>query len=119
MTSVQVFDRPMCCSTGVCGPEVDPVLVRFGSDLEWLRGQGIEVARHNLAQQPGEFAAHADVVAVLRSEGTACLPIVRANGTIVSCGRYPSRGMLARWAGLAPAEQPVAESSCCGSSSCC
>ena len=24
MAKVQVFDPPMCCSTGVCGPEVDP-----------------------------------------------------------------------------------------------
>ncbi|MEI7606377.1 MAG: arsenic metallochaperone ArsD family protein [Rhodospirillaceae bacterium] len=22
----------MCCSTGVCGPEVDPVLVTFAAD---------------------------------------------------------------------------------------
>jgi hypothetical protein len=119
MTTVQVFDRPMCCSTGVCGPEVDPVLVRFSSDIEWLRGQGIQVARYNLAQQPGEFAAHADVVAVLQSAGTACLPVVRVNGAIVSYGRYPSRALLARWCGLVPEERPVAASSCCGSSGCC
>jgi hypothetical protein len=25
MPKVQVFDPPMCCSTGVCGPEVDPL----------------------------------------------------------------------------------------------
>ena len=37
MSKVQVFDPPMCCSTGVCGPEVDPALVRFAADLEWLK----------------------------------------------------------------------------------
>jgi len=26
MTSLQVFDKPMCCTTGFCGPTVDPVL---------------------------------------------------------------------------------------------
>ncbi len=30
---IQVYDPAMCCSTGVCGPEVDPVLVRFATDL--------------------------------------------------------------------------------------
>lgn len=23
---INVYDKPMCCSTGVCGPDVDPVL---------------------------------------------------------------------------------------------
>ena len=26
MKTIQVYDKPMCCSTGVCGPKVDPVL---------------------------------------------------------------------------------------------
>jgi hypothetical protein len=34
MSKVQVFDPPMCCSTGVCGPEVDPALVRFASNQQ-------------------------------------------------------------------------------------
>jgi hypothetical protein len=24
MTQIDVFDHPMCCSRGVCGPQVDP-----------------------------------------------------------------------------------------------
>jgi hypothetical protein len=34
MSKFQVFDPAMCCSTGVCGPEVDPALVRFAVDVE-------------------------------------------------------------------------------------
>jgi len=55
-TKIEVYDPPMCCSSGVCGPRVDPVLPRFAGDLKWLQEQGIEVARHNLAQQPLAFA---------------------------------------------------------------
>jgi hypothetical protein len=29
---LDVFDPAMCCSTGVCGPEVDPQLVQFAAD---------------------------------------------------------------------------------------
>jgi hypothetical protein len=36
MTTVEVFDPPMCCSTGVCGPRVDPALATFAADLAWL-----------------------------------------------------------------------------------
>ena len=37
---VRVFDPPMCCSTGVCGPSVDPVLVCFSAGIDWLKAQG-------------------------------------------------------------------------------
>ena len=57
MPKLSVFDKPMCCSSGVCGPEVDPALVNFSADLLWLAGQGVEVERLNPAQQPDAFAA--------------------------------------------------------------
>jgi hypothetical protein len=48
---IQIFDPAMCCSTGVCGPSVDPELVRFAADLDWLARQGVEVERYNLYNQ--------------------------------------------------------------------
>ena len=50
MTKLEVFDPAMCCSTGVCGAEVDPRLPQFAADLEWVAQQGVQVARYNLAQ---------------------------------------------------------------------
>ena len=37
MTVVSIYDPPMCCSTGVCGPEVDPKLARSAgaARLRW------------------------------------------------------------------------------------
>ena len=42
-TTIRVFDPAMCCSTGVCGPGVDPELARFASDVDWLQKQGVKV----------------------------------------------------------------------------
>ena len=56
MTKVQIYDKAMCCSTGICGPQVDPVLPKFSADLDWLKDQGHDVVRFNLAQDPAEFA---------------------------------------------------------------
>ena len=53
---IQVFDPPMCCSTGVCGPDVNPELVQFASNLDWFKKQGIAVERFNLSANPGAFA---------------------------------------------------------------
>jgi hypothetical protein len=31
--TIRVFDPAMCCSTGVCGPSIDPELTRFAGDV--------------------------------------------------------------------------------------
>jgi hypothetical protein len=31
MPHLDVFDPPLCCPAGVCGPRVDPVLPRFAA----------------------------------------------------------------------------------------
>jgi hypothetical protein len=91
---IQIFDPAMCCSTGVCGPALDPELVRFSADVEWLKGRGIEVERHGLAQEPRAFAEHSLVKAELAEHGTECLPIVLLNGRVIAEGKYPGRGEL-------------------------
>jgi DNA-binding transcriptional ArsR family regulator len=100
MTELKVFDPALCCSTGVCGPEVNDALVRFAADLEWLRGLGVAVRRYNLAQEAGAFAGDAVVRQALQREGTDCLPLVLAGGAIVARGRYPSRDELLGWSGV-------------------
>ena len=127
MTRIDVFDPPMCCSTGVCGLAVDPLLAAFAADLQWLREQGVEVRRHNLAQEPERFVGHATVHALLQTEGDACLPLVLVNDAVIWRGAYPRREALARAAGLAPAasrSKPVirlsATGGCCTpGSGCC
>jgi AhpD family alkylhydroperoxidase len=101
MTKVEVFDPPMCCSTGVCGPSVDPALARFSADLHWLTNEGVNVERYNLAQQPQAFATNQVVKAALHADGNQCLPLVLINGQIASKGAYPAREELARLAGIA------------------
>jgi AhpD family alkylhydroperoxidase len=103
MTKIEVFDRPMCCSTGVCGPDVDPVLVQFASDLQWLAKQGILVERYTLSQQPQAFAANTTVKSLLEKEGNECLPLTLVDGQVVSKGRYVAREDLARLSGLVTA----------------
>ena len=61
MIKLQVFDPAMCCSTGVCGPSVDPVLPRFSADLEWLKSrEGVQVQRYNLAQEVAALHQQSD-----------------------------------------------------------
>jgi hypothetical protein len=98
---LDVFDPAMCCSTGVCGPEVDPQLVQFAADVKRLSVQGVTVRRHNLGQEPGAFMSDAVVRRTLQSEGVGCLPLGIVDGNVVFRGGYPSRTELERMLALA------------------
>ena len=100
MTHIEVFDPPMCCSSGVCGPSVDPALAAFAADVAWLTAQGVTVARHNLSQDPQPFVSNTRVLDRMQREGNSCLPIVLVNGEELGHGAYPRREELARAAGL-------------------
>jgi hypothetical protein len=45
MKSIQVYDPAMCCSAGVCGPNVDADLVAFAAMLYQFQSHGVEVQR--------------------------------------------------------------------------
>jgi arsenite/tail-anchored protein-transporting ATPase len=97
MQELTVYDPAMCCSSGVCGPEVDARLVQFAADLEWLRGRGFSVRRFGLSHEPGAFAAERTVREALQREGTRCLPLLLVNGQVAARGRYPRRREMEGW----------------------
>ena len=121
---VEVYDPAMCCSTGVCGPRVDPELAQLAGDLDWLARQGVQVTRFNLSQEPGAFVANAEISQLLQLSGEAALPAVVVDGRVRSSGRFPARAELASWAGVAESgrehqprvQVPVAAAPCCGGS---
>ncbi|WAF75764.1 arsenite efflux transporter metallochaperone ArsD [Aeromonas dhakensis] len=122
MSVIQIFDPALCCASGVCGTEVDQALVTFAADLAWAREQGVAIERFNLAQQPLQFAETPVVSAFLTHAGEEGLPLVLVEGQVVLTGRYPSRGELARYAGL-PAPQAtikgIVKAACRPGSGCC
>ena len=50
MPVINVYEPALCCSTGVCGPDLDQALVTFTADVDYLRGLGADISRHNLAR---------------------------------------------------------------------
>lgn len=101
---IEVFDPAMCCSTGVCGPSIDPALAKFATDLDWLSSTGAIVRRFNLGQEPIAFAENEQVRALLSEQGEAALPVIFTNGELRATGRLPAREELAAWVS---AEVPV------------
>lgn len=120
MKTLEVYDPAMCCSTGVCGPDVDPALVAFAADLAFVAEQGILVRRYNLGQEPQAFAANPAVIKEMEA-GMDRLPIIVIDGHIVSTGVHLSRAQLVRKLGLEAGAAPAEKASTCCSpkSGCC
>jgi hypothetical protein len=97
MKLLQVFDPAMCCSTGVCGPDVDPVLPRLAGFLSQLASAGVRVERYNLAHQPMAFVKNPKVKALLDAEGVAALPLFFVDGELQLKSAYPDTDLYARW----------------------
>ena len=119
MTSLTVYDPPMCCSTGVCGPEVDQRLVDFAADLDWLKAHGATVRRINLSQEPMEFVTQPAVKALMDATDGDDLPAILVGNRIVSQGRYPSRIELSTIAGIGSADAGGQDQTVAPMSSCC
>jgi len=119
MSHIQVFDPALCCSTGVCGTDIDQALVTFAADVEWARQQGAGIERFNLAQQPTAFAASPVIVRLLERSGQAALPVVLVDGEVAMAGRYPQRAELAQWSGLKVSRTIPLATPCCSGPNCC
>lgn len=103
MKTIQIYDPPMCCPTGICGNEIDPALVSLAALLKRLGDGGVRVERYGLGQQPMAFVQNPAVKALLDSEGMAVLPLVFVDGELRLKGRYPNKEECRRWTGGAVA----------------
>jgi len=125
---IRVFEPALCCNTGVCGPDVDEALVTFTADLGALKEMGVDIERHNLANDPTAFAADDTVRSFLQVAGSDGLPLTIVDGVTVMTGSYPAREQLLKFAGVDTDVVPVGvatltvseeSGSCCGGTNCC
>lgn len=117
---ITILDPALCCSTGVCGPDVDDSLVHTAANVKWLKSLGVEVARHNVSNDGEAFQQYPEAIEKLKMDGLNSLPYILKDGKIVMSGRYPEKS---EWESLLTTDPaPVAQSqdnSCCGGTSCC
>ena len=92
---LEVFERAMCCPTGLCGPSIDPELTRIATIHYVLKQRGFDVARYNLASEPNRFVENARVQAEI-ANGLETLPLTVIDGEIVKRGAYMTNEEIAR-----------------------
>lgn len=100
MRKMIIFDPAMCCSTGVCGPAVNPELLRVSTILNNLKNKGIIVERHNLTNNPQVFIDNKEINNIIMTKGVNALPIVVLDEKIMKTGSYPSNEEFCTWLGI-------------------
>jgi hypothetical protein len=87
---VELFDPPMCCPTGLCGPTLDQTLLDVNEMILSLQAEGLAVARYQMTGQPQAFLSNSDVMRLVREKQMAALPITIVRGQVVKVGEYPT-----------------------------
>lgn len=88
---VELFDPPMCCPTGLCGPTLDQTLLDVNEMVAALGSEGVRVERYQMASHPHVFLKHPGVMQMVRERGMEAFPITVVGWRIVKSGAYPSR----------------------------
>ena len=124
MNSIKIYDPAMCCSTGVCGPSIDPELLRVATVINKLDKKGISIQRYNLNHSPQAFVKSRLVQQMLKQEGVKILPITLVNDQVVKKGGYLTNEEFCKYLEISSSELNDdccnEESSCCdGEDGCC
>lgn len=80
MKHMEIFEQAMCCPTGLCGPSIDPELLRVSTVLDTLKQHGIDVGRYNLTSAPLKFVQTKAVTDFLQHHGPEDLPLILVDG---------------------------------------
>ncbi|MFG3613366.1 arsenite efflux transporter metallochaperone ArsD [Rummeliibacillus stabekisii] len=104
MKKIEIFDPAMCCNTGVCGPSIDPELLRVSFVVKNLETKNYPIKRHNLSSEPQAFVENTHVNEMLNSIGVNALPYVFVDGELMMTQRYPTNEEFAEWT-----EQEISE----------
>jgi hypothetical protein len=86
---IEIYDPPMCCPTGLCGPTIDQDLLDVSEMVHQLQTQGLRVERYQITTHPGKFTENPQVMGLIREKQMAALPITMVRGKIVADGYYP------------------------------
>jgi len=119
MISLKIYDPAMCCSSGVCGPNVNEKLVHLAAFLKGLDKNSNTIERFNLSQQPDAYVNNPMVADILKDKGTDALPLIFVDDELVFSGDYPTTDELANVLEVECKDVDTSNSDCCSGGGCC
>lgn len=88
---IEIYEEAMCCPTGLCGPSINPELLRISNLVDTMnKGENEKIKRYNLSESPMAFVENTIVSQLLKEKGMACLPLTLYGDKIIKTGEYPT-----------------------------
>jgi len=100
MSKLEIYEPAMCCSTGLCGVNVDSELLRVSTTIDALKKKGAIIERFNLTSAPKAFVDNKTVNEYINKNGAKALPVILVNGEIVKTKVYPTNEEFEKWCGI-------------------
>jgi hypothetical protein len=86
---IEIFDPPMCCPTGLCGPTLDQTLLDVDEMVLDLQAEGHRVERYQMTSHPQAFLGNTEVMTLVRERQMDALPITVVRRKVIKTGAYP------------------------------
>jgi len=87
---IEIFDPPMCCPTGICGPTVDQALINLNEMIASLQKEGIQIDRYQMTSNPHAFLNNPEVMKLVQEKQMTALPITVISNKVIKSGAYPT-----------------------------
>lgn len=117
---IVIYDPPMCCSSGLCGPNPDQTLIDLQTSITELQKSGVEVERFIITQSPEKFKENPEVIKLIQENDLKILPVTTLNGKVVKKGSYPTPSEFSSWLKI---DLKIGDSKqskdCCADKDCC
>ena len=87
---IEIFDPPLCCPTGICGPTVDQTLISVNEMIASLQKEGVQIERYQMTSHPHAFINNPEVMKLVQEKQMAALPITVISSKVIKTGSYPT-----------------------------
>lgn len=87
---IEIFDPPMCCPSGLCGPSLDQTLLDVNEMILKLQKDGVHIERYQMSANPNAFINNPEVMRLVREQQMSALPITVVHGKVTKSGDYPT-----------------------------
>ena len=87
---IEIFDPPLCCPTGICGPTVDQTLINVNEMIASLQKDGIQVERYQMTSNLHAFLNNPAVMKLVQEKQMSALPITVISNRVIKTGSYPT-----------------------------
>ena len=89
---INIYEPPMCCTSGVCGPAPDKKLMDLQDNIKRIEKEfpGVKINRYSMNFNPLDFSKNREVLTKVKTHRTEILPIITINDVIVKEKGYLS-----------------------------